>query len=491
VWVVAERVPELRAVLADTVCDPPLRIPTEFERRERTRESALVELVRSRLSGLGPTTADALAAPLGLGAGDVEAALLALESEGYVMRGRITPGATDDEWCERHLLARIHRYTVKRLRREIEPVEARDYLRFLFEWQRVAPGTQVAGPDALTHVVAQLEGCDAPASAWETNILPARVADYDIAWLDELCRAGRVAWTRPMRRAAGAAPVRATPIALVMRRNVAAWNALQRRAVGEQPALSSRAQALAEFLEAHGASFFDEMAHGTRLLRAEVEDALGELVAAGRATADSFAGLRALLVPESKRTGRRARRRALFGIEDAGRWSLIRRNTSDEGGTLAPEHLEHVARTLLRRYGVVCWRVLERERDALPPWRELLRVYHRLEARGEIRGGRFIQGLSGEQFALPEAIAPLRRKRQSPSDGTLVCVSGADPLNLAGIVVAGAKVPAVVGARVLHRDGVPVAALVAGEMQLLAEVDPREQWAMKLALLGREAQPIE
>src|SRR5688500_2486161 len=209
-----------------------------------------------------------------------------------------------------------------------------------------------------------------------------------------------------------------------MRRNVAAWGAFQRHAIGETPALSSRAQALAEFLGEHGASFFDELMAGTRMLRVELEDALAELVAAGRVTADSFAGLRALLLPAEKRAahGRRGRRRVLSGIEDAGRWSLVRR--SDTGTGVTAEQLEHVARTLLRRYGVVCVRVLERERDALPPWRELLRVYHRLEARGEIRGERFIQGLSGEQFALPEAIAPLRRMRQAPSDGTLVCISG-------------------------------------------------------------------
>ena len=177
----------------------------------------------------------------------------------------------------------------------------------------------------------------------------------------------------------------------------------------------------------------------------------------------------------------------LSGIEDAGRWSLVRRSAGD--GTITPEQLEHIARTLLRRYGVVCFRVLERERDALPPWRELLHVYHRLEARGEIRGGRFIQGLSGEQFALPEAIAPLRRMRQASCDGTLVCVSGADPLNLVGIVVAGTKVPALGGSRILYRDGVPAAALVAGEMQLFEPADEREAWVIKLALLGRETEP--
>ncbi|MFI4888753.1 MAG: ATP-dependent DNA helicase, partial [Burkholderiales bacterium] len=410
------------------------------------------------------------------------------------------------EWCERHLLARIHRYTVKRLRREIEPVEPRDFMRFLFEWQRVAPGTRVSGPDALASVLAQLEGYEAPASAWESEILPARVDGYEIAWLDALCQAGRVVWSRLRARKPGdgergGGPVRATPIVLLQRRNLDAWMAFDGIDADAGPSLSSRGQAVADHLRAQGASFFDELLAATHLLHTELEDALGELVAVGLINADSFGGLRALLVPSSKRpsTSRRhGRRRALFGIEDAGRWSLVRRVVAvpspvqrgkvpkADGGALRKpdaDAIEHVVHTLLRRYGVVCWRMLAHEADWLPPWRDLLRVCHRLEARGEIRGGRFVAGISGEQFALPDAIASLRSIRQRAPDQTWVCVCGADPLNLVGSLLAGDKVPRLVGSRVLYRDGIPVAKRVAGEIVMIESVDAAGEQAMRMKLL--------
>ena len=291
-------------------------------------------------------------------------------------------------------------------------------------------------------------------------------------------------------------PVRATPIVLVQRRNLALWNTLCAAAQNSQTALSSRAQAVADTLREHGASFFDELADATRLLHSELEDALAELVAAGRINSDSFAGLRALLVPASRRPSphrRRGRRTALLGIADAGRWSLLRRASievdnstkleSGKGGRGDPEHVEHVVRTLLKRYGLICWRLIAREAAWLPPWRELLRVCHRLEARGEIRGGRFIAGLTGEQFALPEAIAPLRAIRNRPRDGSLVSICGADPLNLVGHIVTGERVPNLVNARVLYRDGAPIATLVAGEFTALEPMDEAAQWAAKKRLL--------
>jgi ATP-dependent helicase Lhr and Lhr-like helicase len=416
-----------------------------------------------------------------------------------VMRGRFSPGAGDDEWCERHLLARIHRYTVKRLRREIEPVERADFMRFLIHWQRVAPDTRGAGPDALAAVVAQLEGFEAAASAWEEELLPARLSDYLTGGLDTLCRSGKLAWARLGAAAKSAsAPVRTTPIVLLPRRDLARWQAL--RAPDAAAVLSARGARVRDALAAHGAMFFDELLADTHLLPVELEGALGELVAAGLAHADSFAGLRALLKPAVKRGGYRAPRTRhggalLGGMDDAGRWALVQRpapaapspaqaRTPNAGATPA-ETLEHLAWTLLRRYGVVCWRLLEREAAWLPPWRELLRVYQRLEARGEIRGGRFIAGLAGEQFALPDAIPVLRDVRRQPCDGQLTCVSGADPLNLAGTLLPGAKVPALAGNRVLFRDGVPVAALVAGQFSYSAELAPGDQEAARLRLARR------
>ena len=487
-WVAAERLPQFTALHPDASTAPLLQVPAEFAAVKWAREDALRELVRARLTALGPVTATQLAQSLGVPGSDVDQALFALEREGYAMRGQFTPQASEVEWCERHLLARIHRYTIGRLRREIEPVEPRDLVRFLFHWQRLAPATQASGPAGLAAVLEQLEGFEAPAAAWEAEILPARVAGYDSAWLDELCLAGRVVWARVRRGATSrehaAGPVRATPIVLLPRRQLARWAALAESQSGDSAALSSRAQKVADVLQARGASFFDELLDSAGLLRAELEDALSELVAVGRINSDSFAGLRALLTPASKREAhaRRGRRAPpLHAIDSAGRWSPLRRDATS--GERDEDAIEHVARTLLRRYGVVCWRLLEREAAWLPPWRELLRVYRRLEARGEIRGGRFVAGLPGEHFALPEAIALLRKLRQTPPAGEEFCVCGADPLNLAGSVLPGDKVPALTGARLLYRDGVPIATLIAGEVQPCAGLDPAQLWAAKQALL--------
>ena len=494
IWIAAERLPQFQAIFADAKFDPPAIAPAEFAEVSWTREDALAETVRCRLTGVGPTRADALAAMLQVAQADIDAALLALEHEGYVMRGQFTPGTAATEWCERHLLARIHRYTVKRLRREIEPVEPRDFMRFLFDWQRVAPGTQASGPDGLAAILAQLEGFEAPAAAWESELLPARVAGYEISWLDDLCLAGRLVWTRlrapnareedARERASG--PVRATPIVLLQRRNMALWSGLSKTRHDGAPVLSSRTQAVADYLREHGASFFDEMSTGAHLLHVELEDALAELVATGLINSDSYAGLRALLVPQSKRPApnrRRGRRTALLGIADAGRWALLRRPSAATDGKPNPETIEHIARTLLKRYGVMCWRLLAREAAWLPPWRELLRVYQRLEARGEIRGGRFIAGLTGEQFALPEAVGLLRSVRQRGPDGTLVAVCGADPLNQAGQLLAGIKVPNLTSARVAYRDGIPVATWISGTFTALEPMDDTAEWAAKSKLI--------
>jgi ATP-dependent Lhr-like helicase len=371
-------------------------------------------------------------------------------------------------------------------------VAAADFMNFLFDWQRVAPAARMAGPDAVAAVVAQLEGFEAPAAAWETELLPARVQDYDPAWLDDLSRAGRVVWTRiaPLATTSerAPAPVRTTPIVLASRRHSGLWSRLAPSA--QEAALTSRAQRVRQFIAAHGASFFDELVEGTGLLRTQVEEALAELVAQGQVTSDGVAGLRALLVPSERRRGfdggKRLRRTALFGIEDAGRWALARRPVADgEPDGAAAQTVEHVARALLRRYGVVFWRLLAREADWLPPWRELLRCYRRLEARGEIRGGRFVAGASGEQFAAPEALTLLREVRKREARGTLVAVSGADPLNLIGIVTPGARLPALTGNRVLYRDGVPIAVLAGGETRFLAPLAPPAQWEARNALLRR------
>jgi ATP-dependent Lhr-like helicase len=459
-------------------------------------EENLVDIVRGRLEGLGPVTALQLAAPLGVTAAQIDGALIALEAEGFAMRGRFTADAAREEWCERRLLARIHRYTVKRLRAEIEPVSARDFLRFLSEWQRVLPGARMQGSDALAAILAQLEGFESPAGAWETDVLPARIAEYEPQWLDEHCRAGRFIWTRlaargPRSESAvrGATPVRSTPIVLLARRNVPLWSLFA--AEPDAALLTSRAQAVADFIRAHGATFFDEIAEGVGLLPAEAEEALAELVAAGLVNSDSFAGLRVLLLPSGRRAARpqsyaarHKRRLVLFGMADAGRWALAR-PANTQGAERRDEAVEQVVRTLLRRWGVIFWRLLAREAQWLPPWRDILSCCRRLEARGEIRGGRFVAGFSGEQFATAEAIGLLRDVRRKAPTDVYLSFSAADPLNLIGILTPGNRLPSLAGNRLLYRDGLPVATLAAGEIKFLEEMPPKQQWEAQTALLRR------
>jgi ATP-dependent Lhr-like helicase len=496
-WVTAERLPQFLAVWPNATLDPPIAAAGADAERAWSFEEALVEILRGRLEGLGVVTPAALAAPLGLAPGEIATALTALEVEGFALRGRFTPGANADEWCERRLLARVHAYTVKRLRAEIEPVAARDFVRFLLSWQRVTPDARMQGAGALDAVVGQLEGFEAPAGAWESEILPARLAGYDPAWLDARCLAGHVSWMRLKPRNARpdssgkASPVRTTPIALVARRHAGLWGSLP--AQGNGITLSHPAERVAQFIGQHGASFFYELAEGTGLLRTQVEDALAEVVAHGLVTSDSFAGLRALLVPSEQRKpyggGKRRRKTATAGIDDAGRWALARRAAPER--STGPDATEHIARTLLHRYGVVFWRLIEREADWLPPWRELLRVFRRLESRGEIRGGRFVAGFSGEQFALPEAIGLLRETRRRPASGGFVSISGADPLNLVGILTPGQKLAALTGNRLLYQDGLPIAVLAGGQVQFLVELEPAREWeAHKALLLAEPAPPV-
>lgn len=501
-WISAERIDWFAPLYAHAVALPPLQAPADCRVADWQRDWAVRELLRGRLSAVGPAQVSALAGALHLPESEIVLALAALQREGYVMAGHFSAQAQAqaEEWCERHLLARIHRYTLGRLRREIEPVAQRDYARFLFEWQHLDSASRVAGPDALAGVVGQLEGFEAPAVLWESELLPARVRDYQPAWLDELCTAGRTVWARlrPGGGRSGAA-LRTTPIVLLPRREAQRWSGLARDA--DDAPLGSRAQRVAEVLQQQGALFFDEIADAARLMSTELEDALSELVMRGRAHCDSYAGLRALLVPASKRPSalsRHRRRASALGIRDAGRWAPVRALPElplAEAGERHQDMLEHVAHTLLRRYGVVCWRLLEREAAWLPPWRELLRMYQRLEARGEIRGGRFIAGLSGEQFALPDAIMALRRVRAQALPQQWVCVSASDPSNLLGSVLPGERVARVPGNRVAYLDGLPMAMWAADRFQPLQDLsDEQAEQALRLLQRGpgaAEQTPME
>ncbi len=498
-WVAAERLPMLEAVFPGARCEPPLVVPERDRAKAWTREDAVRELVRGRLEAVGPTTAADIARSLDVPAGDVDFALGALEHEGFVLRGRFTPGVVELEWCERRLLARIHRYTLDRLRQEIEPVTAADFMRFLLEWQRAAPDARADGPEGLGAVLELLDGYEAPAAAWEADVLPARLGDYDPLWLDGLCLSGEIAWGRlsPAAPSNGgghkAGPIRTTPIALFRRERGVVWQSLTVQADPAHLSLSHSARAVLEALDERGASFFGDLTNATGLLRTEVEKGLGELVAWGLVTSDSFAGLRALLVPSDRRRPiggggfRRRGRVAPFGVETAGRWSRVRRPASLPEEAVA----EAVAWQLMRRYGVVFRRLVTRE-TLLTPWRDILRVYRRLEARGEIRGGRFVGGFSGEQYALPEAVGLLRRVRRAEPQGELVAVSGADPLNLVGIVTPGDVLAGVATNRILYRDGIPVAikeGAGSGE-RYLVEVTADERERLKSALVRGRVAPL-
>ena len=505
-WIAVERLPQLNSVYTAANLQPPIAAPESVSRTEWKFDDALVEILRGRLEGLGPITVPKLVESSALNKLDIETGLLKLESEGFVIRGLFTPGATEKEWCARRLLARIHSYTLNRLRQEIEPVSSADFVRFMLAWQKVAPDHQMEGPDSVRAIIEQLEGFEAPAAAWEGELLPSRLVEYDPAWLDALCLSGEVVWARltpPIRatdegteRRRGGAPVRNTPIALLRRKNFALWRSVfpVTQSIKESD-FSTTTQIVFEYLQDRGASFFSDIVENTRLLRSQVEEALAELVANGIVVSDSFTGLRALLTPGSRKTqaaARRKQRQPVYDMASAGRWSILHRNTDAEvpasQRVFDPETTEEVAWVLLKRYGVVFKRLLEREGMSIP-WRVLLRVYHRLEARGEIRGGRFVAGISGEQFALPDAVGMLRSMRRQGVQDSLISVSAADPLNVVGIITPGNRITSHTGNRILYHDGVPVASLESGETRFLVELSRATEWKAKAALVRKATLP--
>ncbi|WP_176722351.1 DEAD/DEAH box helicase [Candidatus Thiosymbion oneisti] len=447
------------------------------------RDHALREVIRSRLECLGPVRAADLARPLDLPVSDLEQALAALEQEGFAVRGRFDPDLAGEQWCERRLLARINRYTVEGLRKAIAPVSPAAYMRFLLHWQGLA-GNRVEGIEGTGAVLDRLAGFSIPAAAWEAEVLPARIAAYTPDLLDSLTVSGRYLWLRLHPGQGGKTPIRTTPIAILRRETVALWQA---DGPAEASGLSSRAELLLDLLQTRGARFFADLVSDSGRLRTEVTTALGELVAAGRVTADGFAGLRALIAPAASSVTTRRRRGnssidPIDPIDRAGRWDAL----PTPGAGAQPEspaaqsvRLEKLAHQLIQRYGLVMRRILERERG-LPPWRELLRAYWRLEARGEVRGGRFVTGFSGEQFAHPEAVAALRRHRE-PGPESPVVVSATDPVNLTGVLTPGERVAAILGNRVLYRQGIPVAARINGEIRFF--ITPRAEEERKYAQL--------
>jgi ATP-dependent Lhr-like helicase len=454
-----------------------LQTPAELPAATPTRADAMFAIVSGWMLHSGPLTTRQLAETLFLPAGEVEQALLRMEASGSILRGRFT-GAGETEWCERRLLARIHRLTLGRLRKEIEPATPAQFMNWLLRWQHVAPGTQVTGERGTLEVLRQLQGFEIPANAWERQVLAQRISSYDPSVLDQLCLTGAVGWGRlsphpaTLDTAQGTRRVTPTSVAPItfFVREEADWMAAIRGTAssvsvssvvkapprdttrqeatrdGTGRALSPVAAQVLDYLQQRGASFFADIVRGAFKLKSEVETALWELVAAGLVTADGFDNLRALIDP--KRRAGQGRGHMFRPRHSTGRWSLLSAEPA--------EHTHIVESTcwmLLRRYGVVFRELLTRE-SLLLKWRELLMAFRRLEDRGEIRGGRFVSGFLGEQFALPVAVESLRAARKQPPTGEVITISAADPLNLIGIIIPGERVAAISGKYVSFRDGV-------------------------------------
>jgi len=445
-------------------------------------EEAVAELLRGRVEASGPFTVAEMADRLALSTSITLQGMLRLETQGIVLRGRFRPDAQEEEFCDRRILARIHRSTIGRLRREIEPVPVASFIRFLLEWQHATPGSRLTGEAGLVEVVEQLQGFEAAAAAWESSVLPSRLTDFHQSTLDTLSFSGELAWGRFARRTSDAMPSaglsRNGPVSIALREDVP-WLLDPPR---EDLDLSGAPAEVRDYLSDRGASFVPDVVAGTRRLLSEVEDALWVLVAAGLVTADGFGVLRGLIsgaakrVQRASRFARRARVRASSGRARS-RWSLLVASAPETEGAFeakgsADDAFEARAGQLLRRYGVVTRELVAREPMA-PPWGQLVRAFRRAEARGEIRGGRFIAGLVGEQFAMPDAVDALRAVNRREATGDIVRVSACDPLNLVGILTPGPRVPAVLGNEVLYRDGVPVmpdAASVAGHEAMAASL---------------------
>jgi ATP-dependent Lhr-like helicase len=475
-WVAAERLPELRAVHPSLVCTPMIEAPAARSARPWSREDAIAELLRGRLSIAGPTTAAQLASELGVGDDDALATLYALEADGLVLRGHFTTGR-DLEFCDRGLLARIHRYTLNRLRAEIEPVSAADFMRFLFVWQHVDPAHRLSGVDGVRAIVGRLDGFEVPGRAWERAILPSRLDRYEPSMLDMACLAGHAAWGRlsSADRRASAPRLR---VALFLREHADAWRSLapvpSTEATSLEQELDEGARRVLQALRERGAAFLRDLAQTCGMTEAQTAVAIASLAVAGLVTSDGFAGVRAVVRALKSQS-------VNFGRHDmTGRWALWPAAASVD----RERAVEMQARALLERYGVVFRRLLLRETNAAT-WRELTRVYRRLEARGEIRGGRFVTGASGEQFALPSAVERLREVRRSTSRDTLIVISAADPLNLIGGLTSGERIRAITSTRIAYRDGVPVAVREGDYIRPLSDVDSTAAAAIATALAGR------
>ena len=505
-WIAAESWPILLGAFPTATAEPPVVLPARLQ-REVARTDAWVALVRGRIEHSGPTTADQIGVRLGLEENFVGSALEALEGQGTVIRGHFMDHeqpsgfngtASTVEWCDRRLLARIHRLTLHGLRQQVQAVEPRAFLRFLANHHHLSASNRWGGAVGVREAIAQLQGFELPAGAWEQRVLTARVAEYDPQWLDNLFLSGEVVWGRlngPRRDAdekpSMAAMTRVVPISLCLREELSTLLSPEREMAGVP--LRGGAQQVLEALTSRGALFFGELKAVTQLLPSHLEEALRELAALGLITSDAFAAVRTIVEGEKKhRSRRRCAPRALHAATaPIGRWSLF------PGAVVASsrqEYLDTWCRQLLRRYGVLFRDLLARETSA-PTWQELLGTLRHMELKGDIRGGRFVSQVAGEQYALPAAVDELRKSREQasgPAEESWIVLSAADPTNLFGVITKDPRIPATHRNALVVQSGRVIASRQAGVVEFHEPVDSAAQWEMRRAmLLGRKPQVAE
>jgi ATP-dependent Lhr-like helicase len=457
-WFAAEKAHTFAALFPEARLESQL---PDIEAQETSRDDALLACVTGWMAHVGPISIAALSELLASTSTDLDKTFLRMESSGSILRGHFTAGSSEEmEWCDRRLLARIHKMTLGTLRSQIQPANAAQFMRWLLRWQHVAPGSQVLGERGTLEVLGQLQGYEAPANAWERQILSRRIADYDPQALDRLCLTGAVGWGRLSPHPATGEdqnsigrrviPTSVAPISFFVRED-SDWMIPQHaEGTAQEPrGLSQNARDALGYVRQRGASFFADLVRGTGKLKSEMESALWELVTAGMITADGFDNIRALIDP--KRRAGQGRGHSSRPRHSVGRWSLLYAQEAPDRIRMA----EATCWMLLKRYGVVFREVIARE-TIVPRWRELLIAFRRLEDRAEVRGGRFVSGFMGEQFALPMAVESLRAMRKIEPAGETVTISAADPLNLVGIILPGDRVSAISGKIVTFRDGVPL-----------------------------------
>lgn len=441
-------------------------IPAALRQKDVSGEDALKTIIRLRMSSMAPRESGDLAKELGLMITTIDSALFALEAEGILVRGNFSP-EKGNQWCDRQMLSRIHRVRIRQSRFTVSPVPHPDFMRFLFHWQGITRNPPLQEASGLAFILEQLEGFEAPARSWEREILPARLLHYDPAWMDQLCLSGRFAWLRIYGRKTRTPSIATIGISLVKRRNLSLWEGLgTSEHIMEE--LSSTAHALLMCLRNNGALFFDDLLKASGLIASQAEKGILELIARGLLHADGFSGLRTLLLPELQR--QRFQKRSMSAMEESGRWNLLKRPPDPNlEAEIREATLNLALETWLKRYGIIFKSLIAREESSLP-WSELMSLLRRKEARGEIRSGRFISGVEGQQFAHPEAAEELSRMSAQKKDGAMVLLSARDPLCLPGIFTPSFSLPQISGNRVAYRDGIPIALRRAGKIEFLTDV---------------------